>query len=207
MIAIVDYKAGNLTSVQLALKRLGRESVITGEAEEILSAERVVFPGVGAMGAAMENLRGLGLDIILPKVIEKGTPFLGICVGTQILLTESEEDGRIKSLNIIPGTVRRFRPSDHFDKIPQMGWNAVRFVKDHPVLAGLDSGGEYYFVHSYYPAPDDPDMIIGRTGYADVDFASIAGRENVIATQFHPEKSGKIGLKLLDNFCTWDGKC
>lgn len=203
MIAIVDYKAGNLTSVQLAFRALGCEAAVTSDPSAILSAERVVFPGVGAAGSAMRNLAGLHLVDALKQVAARGTPFLGICLGTQILLEHSEEDGGTPTLGILPGRVPRFQPVDRWDKVPQIGWNQVRIARPHPLLEGIADGSEFYFVHSFYPAPADPSLAIGTTDYAGVTFASMVGRANVAATQFHPEKSGRIGLRLLANFTRW----
>ena len=203
MIAIIDYKAGNLTSVQLAFRALGCEAAVTSDPQAILAAERVVFPGVGAAGSAMANLTGMGLVPVLKEVAARGTPFLGICLGTQILLDFSEEDGGTPTLGILPGRVPRFQPSDAWEKVPQIGWNQLRISRAHPLLEGIDDGSEFYFVHSYYPAPSDPKLAIGTTDYAGVTFASMIGRANVAATQFHPEKSGRIGLRLLANFIRW----
>jgi glutamine amidotransferase len=207
MITIVDYRAGNLTSVQLAFEHIGEKVEITDKAENIFRAERVVFPGVGAAKSAMNNLRELGILDALKETITKGTPFLGICIGMQLLLDFSEEDGGTPCIGILPGTVKRFRPADPMVKIPQMGWNAMRKPRPHPVFEGIDDLSEFYFVHSYYPWPADRTLIIGETDYADVVFASAAARDNLAAVQFHPERSGRIGLRLLENFCRWDGKC
>jgi len=206
MITIVDYKAGNLTSVRLALEAIQVDAQITNDPAVVAQADKIIFPGVGAAGAAMDEVKRLGLDLALQEYFESGRPFLGICVGTQILLDFSEEDGGTPCLGIIPGQVKRFKPTSHYDKIPQIGWNAVHFTRRHPVLEGIEESSEFYFVHSYYPAPSHSEHQIGETEYADATFASILGRENLIATQFHPERSGRIGLKLLENFCKWDGK-
>jgi imidazole glycerol-phosphate synthase subunit HisH len=203
MIAIVDYKAGNLTSVQLACRALGCEAVVTSNPQQILAAERVIFPGVGAAGAAMQHLTSMNLVNVLREVTNKGTPFLGICLGTQILLEFSEEDGGIPTLGILPGRVPRFQPTDRRDKVPQIGWNQVHQVRKHPLLEGIEDDSEFYFVHSYYPAPATPDLTIGTTDYAGITFSCMLGRANIAATQFHPEKSGRIGLKLLNNFLHW----
>ncbi|MDD4018395.1 MAG: imidazole glycerol phosphate synthase subunit HisH [Kiritimatiellae bacterium] len=203
MIAIIDYKAGNLTSVRLAFGALGCEALVTSDPQAILAADRVVFPGVGAAGAAMWNLADLTLIAPIKEVASRGTPFLGICLGTQILFDSSEEDGGTTTLGILPGRVPRFRPSNRWDKVPQIGWNQVAQARRHPLLDGIPDNGEFYFVHSFYPAPADPALAIGLTGYAGVSFASMVGRANVAATQFHPEKSGRIGLRLLDNFTRW----
>lgn len=207
MIAIVDYKAGNLTSVRLAFEALDVPCTVTSSAADVLAAERIVFPGVGAAGAAMRDLRDLGLEDTIRQVVANGTPFLGICLGTQIILEESEEDEGTTCIGLVPGRVQRFHPIDRYDKIPQIGWNAVSFRRQHPLLEGIEEESEFYFVHSYYPAPGQPEHIIGETTYADARFASIIGHSNLFATQFHPERSGRIGLKLLENFTRWDGKC
>ena len=207
MITIVDYKAGNLTSVRLAFEHIGEEVRVTDEPREIARARRVVFPGVGAAGAAMQNLRQFGIIEPLREVISRGVPFLGICIGMQLLFDSTQEDGGIECLGFLPGRVKRFVPGEQLCKIPQMGWNTVKLVKPHPLFKGVEDKSEFYFVHSYYPAPKDNNMIIGQTEYADVTFASIAGNGNIAATQFHPERSGRIGLKVLENFCKWDPQC
>ena len=202
MIAIVDYKAGNLTSVQRALEFLGHRSEITDRAERIVAADRVILPGVGAAGATMENLRALGLvEVLRNDVARAGKPFLGICIGIQVLFDRSDEDGA-ECLGIIAGRVARYprsidgRPL----KVPQIGWNRVRQTKPHRVFAGVPDNTHFYFVNSYYPIPDDPSIAIGACDYG-VPFTAAVARDNVIATQFHLEKSGTAGLKLLDNFC------
>ncbi|MEI6563194.1 MAG: imidazole glycerol phosphate synthase subunit HisH [bacterium] len=207
MIAIVDYKAGNLTSVKLAFEAIGVEAVITDRPETILQADRVVFPGVGAAGASMRNLSELNLVDALRTVVARGTPFLGICVGMQVLFDRSEEDGGTPTLGFIPGEVRLFRPVEPADKVPQIGWNAVRFRRSHPVFAGVESETEFYFVHSYYPTAKNSTDCVGTTDYAGVEFTSVVGRDNLVATQFHIEKSGRVGLKVFENFSRWDGQC
>jgi len=206
VITIIDYNAGNLASVRLAFESLQVQVEIARSPEAILAAERVVFPGVGAAGAAMQTLRDFGLVETIRSVSEKGTPFLGICLGTQIIFEHSEEDGGVGCIGLIPGSVRLFRPSDPFDKVPQMGWNGVRQRRKHPVLAGIEDNSEFYFVHSYYPEPSDRTYVTGETDYADVTFASVVARGSLVATQFHPEKSGRVGLRLLENFTKWDGR-
>jgi len=207
LIAIVDYKAGNLASVRLALEHLGIPAVVTRDADTITEADRVIFPGVGAAGSAMKNIDELGLRTALKEAVEKGKPFWGICLGTQIIFEHSAEDGGVDCLGLVPGRVKKFAPSDPLCKIPQMGWNTVEIRKDHPLFAGIEDESEFYFVHSYYPEPSDSDYILAETEYADVGFASIVGKGNLLATQFHPERSGRIGLKLLENFGRWDGTC
>lgn len=207
MITIIDYKAGNLTSVKLAFDTLGVKTVITDDAAEIAGAEKIVFPGVGAAGAAMANLESLGLVAPIKKCVQAGVPFLGICLGMQILFEKSEEDKGTACLSILKGEVKRFIPPSQSVKIPHMGWNSVRQTQKHPLFAGIADGSEFYFVHGYYPLAAAKSNIFGTTDYAGVDFTSVAGADKIIATQFHPEKSGRIGLKLLENFSRWDGKC
>ena len=202
MIAIIDYEAGNLTSVARALRHIGAECEITKAHDAIRSAERVIFPGVGAAGEAMEIIRREGLDTVIHEVAAAGTPFLGICLGAQIILGESEEDGETSCLGVIPGTAKRFQGSEI--KIPHMGWNTITLKRPHPVLAGINPDAQFYFVHSYYPTPAKEGGVIATTGYG-ISFASVIGHGNVIATQFHPEKSGRSGLRILENFCGWDG--
>ncbi len=204
MIAIVDYKAGNLTSVQLAFSAIGREAVVTSDISAITPADRVVFPGVGAAGSAMRHLTDLGLLPAIRAVAANGTPFLGICLGTQILLNHSDEDNGVETLGIIRGNTQKFKPSDPWQKVPQIGWNRIRIEKKHPLLDNIEDGSEFYFVHSYYPAPDNFGSVLCTTDYADISFASMLGCGNVAATQFHPEKSGRIGLRLLENFTRWN---
>lgn len=205
MLAIIDYKAGNLTSVKLACDALGQASVITADPAVMRRATRIIFPGVGAAGSAMRHLQELGLVSVLREVIARGTPFLGICVGTQILFDFSEEDGGTDCLDVLPGRVTRFRPSDPRDKVPHMGWNQVRLRQTHPLLAGIADASDFYFVHSYYPQPACATDVLGVTDFAGVTFAAMVGRKNVAAVQFHAEKSGPVGLQLLANFAAWDG--
>jgi glutamine amidotransferase len=202
MIAIVDYRAGNLTSVARALEHLGYRGEITDRPEKIRAADRVILPGVGAAGATMENLRALGLaEVLRNDVVRAGKPFLGICIGIQVLLDRSEEDSA-DCLGIIPGYVTRYPTSVDGRplKVPQIGWNRVRQTRVHPMLAGVPDDTHFYFVNSYYPVPDDPAVTIAASDYG-VTFTAAIARDNVLATQFHLEKSGAAGLKLLDNFC------
>ncbi len=202
MIAIIDYNAGNLRSVERALRHLGLECRITRDRSEILAAERVIFPGVGAAGRAMDTIIAYGIDTVIGEVVELKTPFLGICLGTQIILEKSEEDSA-QCLGIIGGMARKFPRMG--EKIPHMGWNTLKVRADHPVLRGLDPDAQFYFVHSYYPDPSEKGDVIAETFYG-ISFASVLGRGNVVATQFHPEKSGRPGLKILENFSRWNGK-
>ncbi len=201
MISIIDYKAGNLTSVERALKHLGVPCRITDNPEEITSSKGVIFPGVGAAGKAMEVIRSKDLDKVLYHVIAEGKPFLGICLGTQIILDKSEENGT-SCLRIIPGISKRF--PDSGIKIPHMGWNNISIVRSHPILEGIDARAQFYFVHSFYPDPEREEDTIATTNYG-LTFASIIGRGNIVATQFHPEKSGRYGLQILKNFSRWNG--
>ena len=203
VIAIIDYGAGNLTSVKLAFDTLKVKAEITSDLKKILAAERVVFPGVGAAGSAMKNLTALKLADVIREVVSRGTPFLGICLGTQIVFEQSEEDGGTRGLGLIPGAVKLFRPTSRFDKVPQMGWNSVKQIRKSALFADIEDNSEFYFVHSYYPAPADSSFVLGETDYAGVRFASVVGKDNLVATQFHPEKSGRVGLRLLRNFVAW----
>ena len=206
MIAIIDYDAGNLARVQRAVSHLGVDCVITKEEAEIKAAERIIFPGVGAAGAAMQSLQNYSLDRVIKEELANGKPVLGICIGSQIILTHSEENDT-PCLGIIDGTVRSFAPDVRTAdgqklKIPHMGWNGLDIKQPHPLLSGVSADDEFYFVHSYYPQPQNPDCVYAVTEYG-VSFASIIGLNNLFATQFHLEKSGPAGLKILDNFCTW----
>ncbi len=201
IITIVDYKAGNLTSVARALEHLGYRWEITDEPERVRCAERIILPGVGAAGATMENLNRLGLAEVLRSEVAAGKPFLGICIGIQVLLDRSDEDNA-QCLGIIPGRVVRYPAS--LDgrplKVPQIGWNRVHQVRQHPLFAGVPDNTHFYFVNSYYPVPDDPAVTIATSDYG-VSFTAALARRNVVANQFHLEKSGAAGLRLLDNFC------
>jgi len=201
VITIVDYKAGNLTSVKRALDHLGIENQISKEPDAVRTAERVIFPGVGAAGAAMEVLKERKLDAALKESFQKGTPILGICIGCQIILTHSEEDDT-PCLDLIPGESVRFQLSDPALKIPHMGWNAVRVTQSHPILSHLRPGDEFYFVHSYYPQPDNPARVYALSEYGG-EFPVVIGVDNLFAVQFHAEKSGPLGLNLLKNFSEW----
>ncbi len=206
MIAIVDYKAGNLTSVARALTKLNRPSIITGRPDEIAAAERVIFPGVGAAGTALLSLAESGLDQAVREVVESGRPLLGICLGTQIIMEASSEN-ETACLGIVAGTVRPF-PDGMIDaagnrlKIPHMGWNNLTSRRSHPLLEGIEAEDQFYFVHSYYPDPAEEAQVVATTAYG-LSFTSVVGKDNLVATQFHPEKSGAAGLRILDNFCRW----
>jgi len=206
MIAIVDYEAGNLTSVAAALAALGVQATVTSSPADIDAAERVIFPGVGAAGSAMRNLKRLGLAEPLRQAVASGKPFLGICLGFQILFEHSDEDNGVDLLGVFRGRVVRFADGMYEGgtgplKVPQMGWNQAVFRGVHPVWQDLPPESEFYFVHSYYPVPD-PAAVCATTVYGTA-FASGVARGNVVAFQFHPEKSGRPGLQLIRNFCSW----
>ena len=205
-IAVIDYEMGNLRSVQKALEHVGADAVVTRDPDVIMSASAAVLPGVGAFGACMENLRRHGLVEPVKTFAASGRPFLGICVGMQILFDESEEFGPVQGLGILPGKIVRFAPDPEGKrKVPQMGWNALTIAKRAPHLAGLQDGAQVYFVHSYYPVPSDPGIVATTTEYG-VTFASSIWADNVFATQFHPEKSQAVGLRILANFATLAGE-
>ena len=206
MIVLVDYKAGNLTSVQLALAEVGFESVVSSDAAVIAAADRLVFPGVGAAGSAMAELNRLRLGPVLKDFIASGRPFLGICVGCQIILDWSLEDGKTPCLGLLPGGTDIFAAGPGA-KVPHMGWNHVGFYKPHPLFAGIPDKSHFYYVHSYYPKPAETSDILAESDYAGVRFAAVIGRGNLAAAQFHVEKSGQHGLRMLKNFCEWDGRC
>lgn len=197
MVAIIDYKAGNLTSVARALDKLGYENKITDDAETILNAERVIFPGVGAAKATMENLQNRSLDNILRKYYEAGKPMLGICIGIQILFQHSEEEDT-ECLGLFPGYVKKY-PNQKRLKVPQIGWNEVSQIQPHPIFEDVPNPAHFYFVNAYYPVPEIEEMIIGKTTYG-LEFCSAIAHNNLIAMQFHLEKSGRVGLKMLENF-------
>ena len=202
MIAIIDYQAGNQTSVKRAFESLGLASEITADPEILKRADGILFPGVGAAGQAMNLLKNTGLDQVIKELAET-RPFLGICLGCQIMLEDSQEDGGIKTLGIISGHNVRFDAGltdeeGRSIRVPHMGWNNLRQVKASALFEGLDKAAQFYFVHSYYPQPD-PNYILGITDYG-LEFASVFGRDGLWATQFHPEKSGAAGLRILRNF-------
>ncbi len=205
MTLILDYEAGNLASVRRACAHVGLQAQYCADPDQLLQAKRIIFPGVGAAGSAMRSLKQRGLDQALREVIQRGTPVLGICLGMQVSLTHSQENDT-PTLNIIPGQVRRFAFDRKDLKIPHMGWNEVRVLQAHPVLAGIQPGDEFYFVHSYFPQPISNDAVLAVTDY-EGEFACAVGKDNYIGTQFHPEKSAQVGLRLLANFAAWDGQC
>ena len=196
MIAIIDYGMGNLRSVQKALERVGAEALLTEDPACIAHSPAIVLPGVGAFGDAIETLRHTGLDEAIREAIEEGRPFLGICLGMQLLFEESEEMGQHKGLGVFGGRVVRF---DTALKVPHIGWNQIHIRRETPLLAGIAEGSYAYFVHSYYVQPAEPEIVLATTDYG-VDYASIVGRDNIFGIQFHPEKSQEVGLKILENF-------
>ena len=195
-VVIVDYGAGNLRSVQRAVERAGYHPIVTDRPEQVLRARAVIVPGVGAAADTMRNLRAHGMEEPVRMVISAGVPFLGVCMGLQALLTGSDEGGGQDCLGILPGRVRRLPGGQ---KVPHIGWNEVRQVNPHPIFRGVPDHAYFYFVHSYYAEPEDPAVVIGETEYGQ-RFASVLAWQNVVATQFHPEKSGKMGLRLYANF-------
>jgi glutamine amidotransferase len=207
MIAIIDYKAGNLTSVARALQNIGESFLITDDIKKLEAASHVIFPGVGAAGDAMANLRQKKLDSWLKDWINVGKPLMGICLGTQIILDSSEENDT-NCIGLVLGSTKRFPDQLAFAgqalKIPHMGWNNVEFRRSHPVFQDISPAAEFYFVHSYYPAPSDESTVLGVTDYG-IKFCSVLAVKNLVAMQFHPEKSGRPGLQILRNFCKWRG--
>ncbi|MHB1006202.1 MAG: imidazole glycerol phosphate synthase subunit HisH [Chloroflexota bacterium] len=200
-LAVVDYGAGNLRSVAKAFAYVGLTPTVTSVPAEVLAADAVVLPGVGAAGDAMRSLRRLGLVEVLRAFVASGRPFLGVCLGMQVLLTVSDEGGEQPCLNLVPGRVRLLPPGL---KVPHMGWNQVRLRHEHPLFAGIPDDANFYFVHSYYCDPSDADSVLGETEYG-LNFCSALTRANVVGTQFHPEKSGDPGLQVYRNFLVWAG--
>jgi len=199
MIVIIDYGAGNLRSVEKALKKLGYPAIVTRDKSAIKSAKGIILPGVGAFDAAITELRASNLEGAIIEEIALGKPFLGICLGLQLLFNESEE-GSLKGFGAIPGKVKKFnfKPPLRL-KVPQMGWNSIKIKKQAPLYEGIENGSMMYFVHSYYPVPDDTSIIASTTDYG-IDFCASISKDNIHGVQFHIEKSGDIGLKVLDNF-------
>ncbi len=201
MIAIIDYGMGNLRSVSKAFESVGHQAVVTRDPRAIANASHVVLPGVGAFGDCMANLERYELIPPIQSAIQSGKPFLGICLGLQLLFTESEEFGIHKGLGLIPGRVKKFS-LDPSLKVPHMGWNEIQVVQPAPPLAGIAPGSYCYFVHSYYVEPADPTVIATMTEYGK-PFASAVWKDNVVACQFHPEKSQTVGLQVIKNFGAW----
>jgi glutamine amidotransferase len=200
---VIDYGAGNLKSVENCLRHLGAPYLVTSRPEAIADADGLIFPGVGEAGASMSELKRTGLDSALRNYTKSGRKILGICIGCQVIFERSEERDT-ECLGIFKGSVRRF-PGGAGLKVPHMGWNTVHFTRPHPVFDGIPQDSSFYFVHSYYPDPADPGLIAGETEYG-MTFASCVAWRNLLAFQFHLEKSGALGVKLLSNFLAWDGR-
>lgn len=198
MIAIIDYDAGNIKSVEKALMALGETAVITRDREKILNADKVILPGVGAFGDAMEKIRRYGLEEIIREVAAQKKPFLGICLGLQLLFESSEETPGVKGLGILKGKITKI-PDDMGLKVPQIGWNSLKFPNKGRLYRGIQEDAYVYFVHSYYLQAEDPQIVTATTEYAAHIHASVE-KENVFACQFHPEKSSEVGLQILKNF-------
>jgi len=203
MIAVIDYGMGNLRSVQKAIQRVGGDARVVQSPAELAKADKIVLPGVAAFGDAIERLRTRGLDGPLRQAVADGMPYLGFCLGLQLLFDVSYEYGRHEGLGILPGKVVRFdfanQAVDERPRVPHIGWNQVWHKQHCPMLQGVDNGEYFYFDHSYYVVPDDTQIVTGRTDYG-VDFASAVWKDNIFATQFHPEKSQAAGLRILENF-------
>ena len=197
MIAVVDYDAGNVKSVEKAIEKLGAKHILTSDPAEIAKADAVILPGVGNFGDCVSKLKERGLDASLKEYAASGKPFLGICVGLQLLFDESEESPGVKGLSILPGKIKRF-PGSADLKVPQIGWNDIIESKGR-LLEGIDKETYFYFVHSYYLECEDPSIVTSRTEYG-ITYDSSVEKGNVFATQFHPEKSSDAGLKVLSNF-------
>lgn len=198
MVAIIDYDAGNIKSVEKALQYLGQDVIVTRSDKEILSADAVILPGVGAFGDAMRKLQNYNLIPVIHQVIDHGTPFLGICLGLQLLFDESEESPGVKGLGILPGKIKRI-PEGNGLKIPHIGWNSLEFPKQGKLYGNLINKPYVYFVHSYYLEADDPSIVVATTEYNVTIHASVE-KDNIFACQFHPEKSSDVGLQILKNF-------
>ena len=198
MIAIIDYDAGNIKSVEKALQKLGQEVVITRDAETILNADKVILPGVGAFGDAMNNLKKYNLDQVIYQVVEKNIPFLGICLGLQLLFERSDESKGVDGLGILKGEILRIPDQDEL-KIPHMGWNSLHLQNDGRLFRGLEENAYVYFVHSFYLKAEDEGIVKATTEYSTHIHASVE-KGNVFACQFHPEKSSDVGLQILKNF-------
>jgi len=202
MIAIIDYGMGNLCSVQKALERLGAETRITDDPAELAVADKIILPGVGAFGDAMQELKGRGLTGPIRREAASGKPLLGICLGFQVFFERSGESPGIGGLGLFPGEVKRFVTDL---KVPHMGWNQLHIKRRAPIFQGIEEGAYVYFVHSYYVEPSDPGDVATTTSYA-LEFASSVWRGNLFATQFHPEKSQSVGLRILQNFVNLKGE-
>ena len=201
MIAVIDYGAGNIRNVVNALNKLEYRVKLTSDAEEVLSADAVILPGVGAAGDTVSSLKKLNLVEPVLRIIAEDRPFMGICIGLQVLFTETEEDGGQTCLDAFSGRVRKLPEGQ---KIPHMGWNQVKQKVNHPVFEGVPDYSNFYFVHSYYVDPEDRSLVAGTTEYGE-EFCGIIAKGNIVGTQFHPEKSGDLGLRIYDNFLRYTG--
>ena len=198
MVAVIDYDAGNIKSVEKALIHLGADVSVTREPDAILNADRVILPGVGAFGDAMDKIRGYGLESVIRSVADKGTPFLGICLGLQLIFERSDEAPGVRGLSLLKGEILKI-PEGEYVKIPHMGWNSLALKNKGRLFEGIDDGAYVYFVHSYYLKAADEGIVTAETYYNTCIHASIE-KDNIFACQFHPEKSSAVGLKILDNF-------
>ncbi len=198
MTAIIDYDAGNIKSVEKALQALGEEAIITRDREKILNADHVILPGVGAFGDAMRKLRAYGLEEIIYEVVQKGIPFLGICLGLQLLFERSDESDGVKGLGLLSGKIMRI-PDEQGLKIPHIGWNSLKFPRQGRLFRGIPEDSYVYFVHSYYLKAEDENTVTATSQYGTLIHASVE-KDNIFACQFHPEKSSEVGLKILKNF-------
>ena len=202
-VAIVDYDADNLRSVQRACQAVGLDGFITASPEEVLAADKIIFPGVGSSVSAVDTLHDRGLFDVLIEAFHKGTPLLGICLGSQIVLEHTEE-GDKDCLGLIDGVVERFDFADRTYKVPHIGWNEINIAQPHPLLRQVEDGDEFYFVHSYFTRPTQQANVVATTDY-NINFCSILAKDNLFATQFHLEKSGRKGLSILAEFASWEG--
>ena len=200
MIGIIDYDAGNMKSVEKALQFLGEETVVTRDRQKLLAADHVILPGVGSFGDAMERLSEYGLIPVIHEIVDAGTPFLGICLGLQLLFESSEESPGVRGLGLLPGKILRIPPAEGL-KIPHMGWNSLHFPRKGRLFKGLPEETYAYFVHSYYLQAEDPEIIAAETTYGVTIHASVE-KDNLFACQFHPEKSSTAGLSMLKNFAS-----
>jgi imidazole glycerol-phosphate synthase subunit HisH len=210
-IAIIDYGMGNLHSVASAFEHVAPNShiAITADPEVITNADKVLFPGVGGIRDCMAEIRRLGFDTLVPKLIADGKPVLAICVGMQALMQSSEENGGVDCINVLPGEVKFFTENTvdadgHKLKVPHMGWNTVEQTIDHPLWQGIENNSRFYFVHSYFVQAENPEQVAGRCDYQQ-PFAAAMAQDNLFTTQFHPEKSDVVGLQLFKNFVDWNG--
>lgn len=202
MIAIIDYDAGNIKSVEKAIQSFGEVPVVTRDREEILSADKVILPGVGSFGDAMEKIRSYGLEEVIHEVVAKKTPFLGICLGLQLMFERSDECEGVKGLGILKGEILRI-PDKEGLKIPHIGWNSLKFPNEGRLFKGLKEDSYVYFVHSYYLKAEEPEIVTATTEYSTLIHASVE-KDNIFACQFHPEKSSDVGLTILKNFINLD---